>query len=122
MTTRELLRTVNSVVKSYGFSPQVEHDQASVSVTMRTTSTRATSAETRLKLMVAELAKGRRILVKKELVGERPKRRDSLATWRLLVQPWPRTTLTAREVAEKFGLGEVRVEDQEKAVRETVGR
>lgn len=89
MTSRDLARSIQHWVTTYNFCGEVEvardTDKHIVSFNARTTKTRASTMVTRVRLIVADLAKVPGIVVGKELISEAPENRSALASWRIFV-------------------------------------
>lgn len=89
MSASKLSREVSRWIKDYGFCERVEvgrtDDHHVIEFEVRTTSTRASSMVTRIKLIVAELSSRSDVTVDKELMSRPPETRDALATWSIYV-------------------------------------
>jgi hypothetical protein len=98
MTHRKLLSEVASCIRGYGFSPTVAVDReiGLIEVSLHTTKTRASTIQSRLGLIVAELADGHEFSTTKECVGELPKRREALAQWTISVALPPASRTRSR--------------------------
>ena len=89
MNANKVASEVARWVEHYGFVPYVSKkrvgDSYLVELTTITTTTRASSMVTRLRLLSLEIAGESQFSVGKELVTEAPTTRDSLATWKITV-------------------------------------
>lgn len=90
MSSEELAKRVNHWIRTYHFCGEVTSGRTDgyhyIQFEARTTSTRASSMVTRLKLMVSELVVGPEFEVSKRLIGQAPIERSSLATWQVYVR------------------------------------
>jgi hypothetical protein len=87
MSTKQLARAIAACVKSYGFTPTVESipPLGQIYLTMNTTKTRASCVVSRVKLLVDELAQGKKFYVDKVCLESPPKKRDDVRAWQIVV-------------------------------------
>ena len=89
MKTKDLVKRVGIAVAEYvGSKVEVTHftEYWSISYEVRTTTTRASSLVTRIRLLVEEIVRPQPIVVDKVLLSDSPKERSTLATWMIFVK------------------------------------
>lgn len=89
MNSNEVAKEVSHWARMYQFSGEVKHEKSpeshKIHFEARTTSTRASTMVTRLRLIVHDINDSPDILVGKELISARPENRAALASWRIYV-------------------------------------